>query len=180
MNKYKKMHNFEDKKVRAQYLTAATAYIQELSLKNIALRNVPAKNIHAQFNGFIDNPFTEVLLIHKGKDLAGFVVIGTDLNCHPNADYYIMEYYIVPKYRKSKKDGRNGYLFASFIKDHIKTHPGKYCMYLYEGDDKLRDYWMKIFEESGYSMRKENDEYAMPMLDQYFAENKDGKIQMLK
>ena len=99
MNKYKKMHNFEDKKVRAQYLTAATAYIQELSLKNIALRNVPAKNIHAQFNGFIDNPFTEVLLIHKGKDLAGFVVIGKDLNCHPNADYYIMEYYIIPKYR---------------------------------------------------------------------------------
>ena len=53
-------------------------------------------------------------------------------------------------------------------------------MYLYEGDDKLRDYWMKIFEESGYSMRKENDEYAMPMLDQYFAENKDDKILMFK
>ena len=56
-------------------------------------------------------------------DVIGFFIIDFYPNCHPDADFYIEEAYIVPEYRKC------GYM-SKAISQYVNTNPGTYFYFI--------------------------------------------------
>ena len=73
----------------------------------------------------------------------GFLVIGTDPNCHPDADYYIQEAYISPEYR------RKG-LMSKAVSDFIKEHEGTYCLFIIDNNEIALKFWSAVFKKTKY------------------------------
>ena len=89
-------------------------------------------------------------LYHK-DEMVGFLIIGTGENCHPDADFYIEEAYILPTYR-------NQGLMRDFIQPFILKNKGIYCMFILKNHNKAISYWKHIFKEVGYQP------YELPLI----------------
>lgn len=76
--------------------------------------------------------------------IVGFVIVGTGTECHPAADYFIVQTYVEPS---SRKRG----IGKQFLKDYIKEHPGVYCLDILDKNEVAHKFWAKVFYESGYS-----------------------------
>lgn len=103
----------------------------------------------------LEDSKNEIELINKNKDvqwndiwhngeLSGFVIVGKGSACHPNADYFIIQTYIVPKFR------RQG-IGKQFMLEYIKNHPGVYCLDIIDRNDIAHKFWSNVFSESNYS-----------------------------
>lgn len=75
--------------------------------------------------------------------IIGFLVTGTPPNCHPDADYYLEETYIIPEYRKQ------GYM-SSAASEFLETHPGTYCLLIMDRNGYAIRFWQHRFTEAGY------------------------------
>ena len=78
----------------------------------------------------------------NGK-LIGFAIIGYYPNCHPDAEVYITEAYIIPEYR------RQGYMHKT-ITQYIKNNHGTYCLFIVKNNDIALQFWQKVFADNGY------------------------------
>lgn len=119
-------------------------YVRELD--NISgTRAMPLLEILKNFDKTIKDPNTQWIDILSSVDgsLAGFFVVGTKNNCHPDADYYIQEAYILPKYR------RNG-IMSLIVKEFVENHEGIYCLLIINGNEIAKSFWGKVFSELGY------------------------------
>jgi predicted acetyltransferase len=74
----------------------------------------------------------------------GFFLIGTAPNCHPDADFYIEDAYIIPERR------RKGYMETA-IHAFIKDNPGKYCLFIVDNNKVAKKVWPRIFANCGYA-----------------------------
>lgn len=119
-------------------------YVQELDDISGA-RTTPLYQILENFDRTVKDPDTQWIDICSPSDgsLAGFFVVGTKTNCHPDADYYIQEAYVIPKYR------RNG-LMSSTVKEFVGSHEGIYCLFIINGNEIAKSFWGKVFFELGY------------------------------
>ena len=81
---------------------------------------------------------------HRTKhDIIGFWILGQNRNCNPDADYFIAETYIRPEYR------REG-IMSDRISDWIKTHGGKFCLFVLSKNEVAKKFWKNVFDRCGY------------------------------
>lgn len=73
----------------------------------------------------------------------GFLVIGEYPECHPDADYYIVDAYIQPEYRRQN-------IMSEVLLDYIKTYGGKYCLFIASKNNIAKSFWNSIFEKANY------------------------------
>lgn len=128
----------------AERLKLWSKYVQELD-EISGTRVMPLYQILENFDKTIKDPDTQWIDICSPSDgsFVGFFVVGTKTNCHPDADYYIQEAYVIPEYR------RNG-LMSSTVKKFVGSHEGVYCLFIINGNVVAKFFWKKIFSELGY------------------------------
>lgn len=88
-------------------------------------------------------PCTTWIDIKDGDTVIGFLVMGYGKNCHPDADFYIEESFILPAYRKK------GFM-RNTVFEFMKTHKGIYCLYVLEENKKAKQFWQHVFAEVNY------------------------------
>lgn len=76
-------------------------------------------------------------------DPVGFLIIGYPPNCHPNADFYIEEAYIQPKYRQQ-------HYMTTTATRFIQAHPGTYCLFILNNNHTAKRFWIALFAKLGY------------------------------
>ena len=92
----------------------------------------------------ISNNHTQWIDIRKGNKLVGFLLIGTPPNCHPDANFYIEEAYIMPSYRRNR-------LMSLTVSEFVKNNKGIYCLFILKRNVPAQNFWQKIFTELGYT-----------------------------
>lgn len=73
----------------------------------------------------------------------GFLTVYTHPNCHPDADWYIEDSYIMPEYR-------NQGFMQKAVQKWVKEHPGKYCLFIVDNNEPARHMWPAVFEKMKY------------------------------
>ena len=74
----------------------------------------------------------------------GFLIIGESPECHPDTDYYIMDTYIRPDYRRK-------HIMSEVVIDYIKTFGGRYSLFIASKNDTAKQFWQKVFERANYT-----------------------------
>ena len=64
-------------------------------------------------------------------------------NCHPDADFFIQESYIKPKFRKQG-------LMTATVSKFIKEHEGVYCLFILNNNVNAYQFWHNIFPKLNY------------------------------
>ena len=102
------------------------------------------------FNWIYNNPYFKWIDVRNlctssmsNDDVIGFLIIGEEKECHPQADYYIAETYIMPEYRRR-------HIMSEVIMDFIKTYGGKYCLFIASQNSIAKQFWQKIFQQTNY------------------------------
>ena len=75
----------------------------------------------------------------------GFLIIGRSPNCHPDADFYIEEAYIHPRYR------HKGYM-RGIVSKFVKHYKGTYCMFILDNHCYAKMFWSNLFSSLDYTM----------------------------
>lgn len=87
---------------------------------------------------------TRIDIRHKESNkVIGFLYIGYPPNCHPDADFYIQEAYIIPEFR------HQGYM-RNEIQKFVKNNPGRYCLFIINNNAYAKLFWDKLFCSLGY------------------------------
>jgi len=81
-------------------------------------------------------------LTDHGKDI-GFIVVGTHPECHAQADYFIINAYIKPAYRRK-------HLMTRYVRKFVESHPGIYCLDIINKNVAAKAFWRKTFRSMGY------------------------------
>lgn len=73
----------------------------------------------------------------------GFFTVYQKPNCHPDADFYIQDAYMMP-------EARNQGLMQKAFQKFVKENPGKYCLFIVDNNEPARHMWPAVFEKLGY------------------------------
>lgn len=119
-------------------------YVQELDDIS-GVRTTPLYEFLEDLEKTVKNPDTEWIDVRSPLDgvLVGFLIVGTKNNCHPDADYYIQEAYILPGWR------RKG-IMSSAVGNFVRRHEGVYCLFVLKKNEVAKSFWRKVFSELGY------------------------------
>lgn len=123
-----------------------SSYLNELQdIKG--LTHLTQEELTIVYQSFISDDNTrwiDVFADDTNETLIGFLLVGYPPNCHPNADYYISESYIIPMYRG------HGYMSAA-VSNFVNLHPGVYCLFVLKNNISAYLFWHKIFSSLGYT-----------------------------
>lgn len=130
-------------------------YLKELrDLYNISFSNEESN----LYNTYIASEHTEWIDIFAddSDEPVGFLVVGEQENCHPDANYYIEELYVEPEFR-------NKGLASATATNFLHNHKGIYCLFIINDNNIAKIFWDKVFTSCRYTETKLYDEYS----DQY-------------
>lgn len=116
-------------------------YLRELEEYEEEPFNTTAEEVLGEYRAERCNMIN--LLFDEGK-LAGFLIIGTAPNCHPDCDYFIGQAYVRPESR------RKG-IMTSALSDFERKHHGRYCLDVLFRNFPARMFWFKRFKELEYT-----------------------------
>lgn len=118
-------------------------YDRELGQYSARLRTNPISG-----SGFLDmylNAFLKKLfIVNREGTVIGFCLLGFGDNTHPDTNYYIAEFYIVPDAR------REGY-GAAAVAQLLAWFPGKYCYHVLKENQKALAFWNSVKEFCGWT-----------------------------
>jgi len=100
------------------------------------------------FREQICNPFIEWIDITCENKIVGFMIIGHGIECHRNADYFIMNVYVKPEYQSRG-------LMTQKLKEYFREHSGVYCLDVLKNNFKALAFWNNLFK--GYKQIKLKD-----------------------
>ena len=75
--------------------------------------------------------------------IIGFLIIGTEPDCHPDCDYFICQSYILPEFRMRG-------LMTKTVTQYVNAHIGKYCMIILKNNHSAKKYWKNLFYDNSY------------------------------
>lgn len=81
--------------------------------------------------------------INCGDELVGFLIVVQAPNCHPDADYFVEQAYIIPSHR-------NHGVMSSVVDSFVQEQPGKYCLFILNRNEKAKKFWNDAFAGAGY------------------------------
>lgn len=117
-------------------------YDQELSLYSERISNNPITT--EDFEDVYKNFFlAKMFILNDLGEKIGFCLLGFGDNTHPQTNYYIAEFYISPQYRRS------GY-GTKAARELFSLLPGKYCYHVLKKNNKAKDFWDRVKNESSY------------------------------
>lgn len=96
-------------------------------------------------SGYRKRRWNSIKLLFDEGMLAGFLIIGTAPNCHPDCEYFIAQAYVAPESR------RKG-IMTKAVSEFVKDHRGKYCMDILYKNYSARIFWLTRFRELGYEL----------------------------
>ena len=97
----------------------------------------------AWFNEYLGRSYITWHDIECGGKKVGFYIIGQAPECHPDADYYIIQMYVKKEYR------RRG-LGKKAILDFISNHSGVYFLEIITNNATAHLFWADVFMSCGY------------------------------
>ena len=99
-----------------------------------------------RFHDVFNTPHTDWYhLLSDDESVIGFVVIGHGLNCHPKADYFFAEAYVLPEYRGQ------GYLHL-WVHNFLEiNHVNLVSMFILGQNTHAARVWGHIFASEGFS-----------------------------
>lgn len=127
-------------------------YLNELrDLYNISFVNEESNS----YDAYITAEHTEWIdIFADGSDEPiGFLIVGEQENCYPDANYYIEELYIVPEFR-------NKGLASATVTDFLNNHKGVYCLFIINDNNIAKTFWNKVFTNCQYITTELYDEYS--------------------
>ncbi len=117
-------------------------YLDELwEIKGLAPQTKKEKQ--NLFNAILGNNETQWIDIKEGAELVGFLIVATQPNCHPDADFYIEEAYVKPAHRRK-------HIMFNMVKDFINHHHGTYCLFILNKNAIAKQFWNTVFKQLGY------------------------------
>ena len=118
-------------------------YINELqTIKKSKKFNT--EEIKKIYNNYINLEHSDwINVLSDEGNLVGFAIIGYYPNCHPDAEVYISEVYIMPEYRRKRYMHRT-------ITEYIKKNPGTYCLFILNENHNALKFWNQVFSDNGY------------------------------
>ena len=113
-----------------------TAYDCELSRYSFRIRNAPV--CREDFASMYSNPYlaTMFILNDEGKKV-GFCLLGFGENTHPETNYYIAEFYVLPEHRRSG-------IGTKAVLDLLSIFPGKYCYHVLKENMGAYMFWEEV------------------------------------
>jgi len=81
-------------------------------------------------------------LFRDGK-LAGFLAVAKDAECHPCADWFIIQTYVAPAFRRM-------HIAYKAAVQFLKEHKGVFVLDIAKGNNIAHKFWAKVFLDSGY------------------------------
>lgn len=111
-------------------------YITELSQYSKRLREQPITP--DEIYDIESNPLLmRYFLTDNSNSPIGFLLLGFKENTQPGTDWYIAEFYIIPKARKQ------GY-GQKAVKEMLEQHPGRYCYFILKENRPAHSFWQKM------------------------------------
>lgn len=78
-----------------------------------------------------------IYMLYKDSVQCGFLITGFGTNCCDGCDLFIMEFYIVPEFRKQG-------LGTAAMKNFISEHPGRYCLKVHKNNEIAQSFWSNL------------------------------------
>ncbi len=131
-------------------------YIRELAQYTPLLKNHDINKTFQMYSEYRCEAFTRINVICDGTGVVnGFMVLGIAPNTHPDTNYFIAEFFIKKEYRRKN-------IGSKYVLDFIKTHPGKYCMFILDKNEVAKCFWFETFNRAGYKPIKLKDVGCCP------------------
>ncbi len=83
-----------------------------------------------------------VPIVHNNEEI-GFICMCAPPCCHPDADWFLREAYIRPEFR------RQGLMRKTLLM-RLRSHPGRYCLFIMENNTPAQKCWHSAFQSAGY------------------------------
>lgn len=119
-------------------------YMNELqTMKKLPVYN--SSEFSSIYHSYINEKNSEWIDIYsEDNNRIGFLIIGRSPNCHPDADFYIEEAYIHPRYRCK------GYM-RGVVSEFVKHYKGVYCLLIADKNQYAKIFWKNVFNSLGYN-----------------------------
>lgn len=115
-------------------------YMKELSIYDASVNDLTNDDIKNLIRFYESEPGVRWINIILGSKLIGFLIIGFNgSECHPDADYTILQMYVKFEYRHLGLASEHVYNFLS-------SHPGIYALDVIKGNEPAEIFWKRIFE----------------------------------
>lgn len=101
--------------------------------------NEKEKAVRKWFTEQINSNNIEWIDVRKNGTIVGFLIIGTGEECHRDADYFIMQTYIKPEYR------RQG-IMKNVLERYFSAHKGVYCLDIIKTNENAKKFWKSVFK----------------------------------
>jgi predicted acetyltransferase len=120
-------------------------YVDELE----NMRGLPASErttsseIKEWCKDYYENPHYTWIDIYHENQIVGFLIIADKENCHPDCDYFIVQSYVEPKFRKK-------HLMTNAVHSFVSTHKANYCLVIVNNNKFAYDFWFHLFRDLCY------------------------------
>lgn len=88
--------------------------------------------------------YANIIPVIRKEHLVGFLIVCSKPECHPACDWFIAQTYI-------KKEYRGKGIMSGLAKEYIRNHPGRYCLFIVNNNEKAKKFWMRVFMDLNYS-----------------------------
>lgn len=95
------------------------------------------------YSDIIQNEDLFVVRVLVDSIQAGFIFIAVNVDCHPDADYYVQDCYISPEFRRN-------HLMQTAFQMFVYAHHGTYCLYLIDSNQTAIGFWGRQFDIISY------------------------------
>ena len=114
-------------------------YLHELAKYDSSVNELTHKDIKKLIRFYESESGVRWINIILGSKLIGFLIIGfKGSECHPDADYTILQIYVKPDYRHSG-------LASEYVYEFISKHSGIYALDVIKGNEPAEQFWKHIF-----------------------------------
>lgn len=118
-----------------------TEYMYELS--KFFTKSVTPEEIEYGFNQQNNSPDIIWNDIFYEKKRVGFVILGINEMCHPDADYFIVNTFVKQQYRRK-------HLASDTVTRFLQERPGKYCLDIITRNFTAEQFWENTFHKNRY------------------------------
>ena len=133
----------EDRSYKVLFSRQLAAYDAEMAANYKSYKKADKQ----EMNEWYRDLSTNIDCLVKNISNKGFIIIGKGVRCHPEADYFIEQAYIVPSHRGEK-------WMTLAVRMFVIYHPGIYVLQVIDGNKRAEKFWNTVFMSLGYE-RKE-------------------------
>lgn len=114
-------------------------YLNELKMFNPNLILLKAEDIFKNYKEVSQFRDLEWIDIYHGVEIVGFILLTNGPHCPVAYDWFVMECYVDPKYRRK-------HLMKNAMQKVIQSHPGTFGMFILSKNKVAADFWNNFIQ----------------------------------